>query len=292
MKYIDKLRLPSVDDDMTKSWLAYSHKSIYPFHVLSYRGLFEVDFDDITIITGGNGTGKSTLLNVLAQKLESSRHTPFNNSAFFEDYLRLCKVEKTTASYQLDKGHNRIITSDEVFDYMIGIRLRNDEIDAQREAIIEEYDATLLKKMPTEIDLDDPESHKLFSHHLEVRRLTKSQYIREHLGFNINENSNGENAFKFFTDAIKPFGLYLLDEPENSLSAERQIDLSEWIASMAKYERCQFIISTHSPFIMSVPGAKLYNLDVHPAKVMSWTEVSSVKVYHDFFTKHSNEFKS
>ena len=95
---------------------------------------------------------------------------------------------------------------------------------------------------------------------------------------------------QFFRDYLLPDSLYLLDEPENSLSADRQIDLAEWIASMARYERCQFIISTHSPFIISIPDARLYNLDVHPASVMPWTEVESVKVYHDFFERHASEF--
>lgn len=293
MIYINRITLPSLDKDRTDSWLAYSHKTIYPFHVLSYRGLFNVDFDDITIVTGGNGTGKSTLLNVIAEKLKLHRHIPFNNSAFFKDYLTRCTIEESPESYQLSGGLNaysRIITSDEVFDSMIETRLMNEAIDERRKAIEKEIDGLKEQNFPKGIDLSNAESHKLYLKHLEVRKKTKSQYIKEHLGFNLAENSNGENAFRFFTEAIKPGALYLLDEPENSLSAERQIDLSEWIASMARYEKCQFIISTHSPFIMSTAGATLYNLDVYPARVMPWTEVSSVKVYHDFFMKHSAEF--
>ena len=139
--------------------------------------------------------------------------------------------------------------------------------------------------------MENPESIDAYSKHLEVRRKTKSRYVKDRLGFNILEKSNGENAFKYFTDAMKPQGLYLLDEPENSLSAERQIDLVGFIESMVRFEHCQFIISTHSPFIMSMKGARLYNLDVYPAAVMPWTEVAAVKVYHDFFRAHEDEFE-
>ena len=297
MIYLKSIHLPSLDHDETCGFdfLNNTHKSAYPYHVLSYRGLFDVEFDDVTIITGGNGTGKSTLLNVIAQKLRLTRQTPFNNSEYFEKYLHLCSIEKSRVAYQMSVDmsmYGRIITSDEVFDYMIENRLENEEIDEQRRTIVEEIDRLREGKMPTHLDLENPESIKAYRRQSEARRKSKARYVKDHLGFNLTENSNGENAFKFFTDAIKPFGLYLLDEPENSLSAERQTDLSEWISSMARFERCQFIISTHSPFIMSTHGAKLYNLDVYPARVMPWTEVSSVRTYHDFFEKHAEEFKS
>ena len=89
MIYIKKLNLLSVHDDnfLDDYELRFTHRSAYQFHVLSYRGLFEVDFDDITIITGGNGSGKSTLLNVIAQKLGLRRPTPFNKTEYFDRYL-------------------------------------------------------------------------------------------------------------------------------------------------------------------------------------------------------------
>ena len=78
MIYLKSIHLPSLDNDRTIpkpefDFLNNTHKSAYPYHVLSYRGLFDVEFDDVTIITGGNGTGKSTLLNVIAQKLRLTR---------------------------------------------------------------------------------------------------------------------------------------------------------------------------------------------------------------------------
>ena len=299
MIYIEKLDLPTLEvfrSDCTDNYyLNSTHKSAYPFHVLSYRGLFEVSFGDITIITGGNGTGKSTLLNVIAQLLNLRRPTPFNKTEYFDEYLSKCILTKSRTAYQLPADvsqYGRIITSDEVFDYMIETRLKNDEIDDRRKAMSAEIERLKNAKLPTRINMSNPESIRAYRHQSEVKRKSKSKYIKEHLGFNLAENSNGENAFRFFTDAILPYGLYLLDEPENSLSAERQIDLAGWISSMARYEHCQFIISTHSPFIMSTEGARLYNLDVYPARIMPWTEVASVKVYHDFFAQHANEFKA
>ena len=50
--------------------------------------------------------------------------------------------------------------------------------------------------------------------------------------------------------------LYLLDEPENSLSPKFQIELIQLINELTRFFKCQFIIVTHSPFLLSIPEAK------------------------------------
>ena len=292
MIYIEKLTLPSLDRNQICVNETY-HRSFYPFKVLSYHGFYEVEFSDITLITGGNGTGKSTLLNVIAQKLNLRRQTPFNRTEFFDSYLERCRIKRSDIALQMPcdiKDYGRIITSDEVFDHLLDLRLNNEEIDDTRKVMLEEIERLEGAPLPRHINLQNHEEIEAYSKQVEVRRKTKSCYVKDHLGFNILEQSNGENAFKYFTDAMKPQGLYLLDEPENSLSAERQIDLAGFIESVARFEHCQFIISTHSPFLMSMKSAKLYNLDVNPAAVIPWTEVAAVKVYHDFFKEHEQEF--
>ena len=65
---------------------------------------------------------------------------------------------------------------------------------------------------------------------------------------NIPSGSNGENSFRFFLEKIRAGALYLLDEPEDSLSAKWQVKLAELLEGMARFEKCQFVIATHSPF--------------------------------------------
>ena len=69
----------------------------YPFGLFRYRELPEFYFTDITIFCGNNGSGKSSILNVIAEKLSLERTAPFNRSDFFEDYVDLC-------DYQLDRS--------------------------------------------------------------------------------------------------------------------------------------------------------------------------------------------
>ena len=53
-----------------------------------------LDFEPITILYGGNGSGKTTALNVIAEKIKAKRDTLYNRSNFFEDYVKMCEVEE------------------------------------------------------------------------------------------------------------------------------------------------------------------------------------------------------
>ena len=91
-------------------------------------------------------------------------------------------------------------------------------------------------------------------------------------------------------DNIDTDSLYLLDEPEVSLSPQNQVKLAEEINKMARYLGIQFIIATHSPFMLGILNAKIYNLDTKNYKVQKWTELENVRFFYDFFKKRENEF--
>lgn len=84
--------------------------------------------------------------------------------------------------------------------------------------------------------------------------------------------------------------LFLLDEPENSLSPAKQQELVKFIEDSARFFGCQFVIATHSPFVLAIRGAKIYDLDEEPVDVKRWTELENVRAYYDFFKKHASEF--
>ena len=50
------------------------------------------------------------------------------------------------------------------------------------------------------------------------------------------------------------------------------------------------MISTHSPFLLAIPGAKIYDLDAAPPHPKWWTELENVLVYRDFFRQHEQDF--
>ena len=181
---------------------------------------------------------------------------------------------------------SRIITSDDVFDYMLNIRNLNEGIDQKREELFGEYLDVKYSQFQMR-SLADYEQLKKVNL---SRRKTQSRFVRGRLMDNVREYSNGESAFKYFTEKIGENGLYILDEPENSLSPKRQIELRKFIEDSARYFGCQFIISTHSPFLLAMAGAKIYDLDTKPVDVKHWTELENVRTYFDFFKAHMDEF--
>lgn len=59
---------------------------------------------------------------------------------------------------------------------------------------------------------------------------------------------------------------------------------------MSSFFDCQFIISTHSPFLLAMNGAKIYDLDENPVDVKRWTELENVRMYYNFFKEYEREF--
>lgn len=284
MIYLSHFEFPSREReyDFIMGQKRTCYDTYYPFQILSKHDLRMLDFEPITILYGGNGSGKTTALNVIAEKLELERDSLYNRSNFFEDYTNWCSCELDAP---VPKG-SRIITSDDVFDFMLNLRSINDGINQKREELFEEYLDAKYSKFQMK-SLDDYEQLKKVNM---ARSKTQSKFIRANLMDNVREHSNGESAFLYFSEKIRENGLYLLDEPENSLSPERQQELVRFLEDSARFFGCQFIIATHSPFLLSMRGAKIYDMDEEVVDVKKWTELSNVRAYYDFFKKHEHEF--
>ena len=170
---------------------------------------------------------------------------------------------------------------------MLSLRELNEGIDRRREDVFDEY----LENRHAKFQLSSMEDYDQLKKVVRARKRTQSRYVREELGMNVRTFSNGESAFRYFTNKITEDRLYLLDEPENSLSPERQMELCRFLSDSARFMGCQFVISTHSPFLLSMKGAKIYDLDSDPVDVKKWTELGNVRAYYEFFKSHQSEFE-
>lgn len=284
MIYLSTFEFPSFDEEyrVRLELKRTCYNTMYPFFVLSGKGFERMDLAPVTILYGGNGSGKTTALNVIAEKLSLRRDTLYNRSSFFEDYTRMCAYEATGVPEA-----SRIVTSDDVFDYMLQVRSLNEGIDRRRETLLEEYTAMKYASFRMR-SLDDYEQMKKVCL---ARSKTQSEYVRKHGAENVREQSNGESAWFYFTSRMAEAGLYLLDEPENSLSPARQLELVRFLEDSARFFDCQFVIATHSPFLLSMRGAKIYNLDESPVCVRKWTQIGGVRAYYDFFKEREEEFR-
>ena len=115
---------------------------------------------------------------------------------------------------------SQILTSDDVTDYLLNMRNLNEGIDTQREKLFSEY---LNKKYSTN-QLKSMADYDEWKEALDAKKKTQSQFVRERLMKNVDMQSNGETAMKYYVEHITENALYLIDEPENSLSAERQLE--------------------------------------------------------------------
>ncbi|MBR6633670.1 MAG: AAA family ATPase [Clostridia bacterium] len=292
MVYLRKFKLPSESDEINemRKEQRTCFGTRYPFKLFPAKQLEYIEFEPVTIFYGSNGSGKTTLINVIAEKLNVIRHSEFNNSAFFEPYTRLCR--RTPGEIP---SNSQILSSDDVFDYAINMRYLNSNVDYHREELFRGYGLINLNNANDPSGsyrqlhgLDDYDRYKEVT---DARLKTQSSFVKERLAKNVDMFSNGETAMRYFVEHIDRDALYLLDEPENSLSIKLQLDLAKYIGDSARFYNCQFIMSTHSPILLSIEGAKIYDLDSVPVDTKSWTELENVREYFNFFKEHKEEFE-
>lgn len=283
--YLKRFRFAGIGQE--EQFINYQRRTcydtFYPFGILSGHRFSQIDFEPVTILYGGNGCGKSTALNIICEKLQLKRDTLYNRSSFYEDYLRFCDFDTCGSIPEA----SRMITSDDVFDFMLNLRTINAGIDRKREDLFDEYLDEKYNHFQMK-SLDDYEKLKKVNL---ARSGTQSGYIRKNLMGNVREHSNGESAFIYFGEKISENALYLLDEPENSLSPEKQLELLRFLEDSVRFYNCQFVIATHSPFILSMKDAKIYDMDEETVDIKKWTELENVKTYYEFFKNHSSEFE-
>lgn len=296
MIYLDQFKLPShATEDRLLDWqthmsdVGYTDNS-YPCNLFVQKQLVSLDFKDITILYGGNGSGKSTLLNLITKKLALKRIAPYNSSNIFDKYANECDYrmafDDDGERLRVPNG-SRIITSDDVFDYMLNVRVNNEDIDANVMATRKRHEELVFK--PT-VKIRGMQDYEELREQVIARKMSGRQYVYKENGKAVRLNSNGETALNFFYDKLQNDTLFLLDEPENSLSPKFQIELADMIKDMARYSGCQFIIATHSPFMLAIDRAKIYDLDEFPVTVKKWWQLENPRTYFEFFYKYRDLF--
>jgi len=100
-------------------------------------------------------------------------------------------------------------------------------------------------------------------------------------GANPDGRSHGETFLAVLKRRLVPNGLYLLDEPETPLSPSRVLALMALIAEGVK-NNSQFIIATHSPMLMALPGATILLAEDGTLRQADWNDLEHVRVTRAF----------
>jgi predicted ATPase len=97
----------------------------------------------------------------------------------------------------------------------------------------------------------------------EIERLDKIggvPLLASYGGVSPHERSHGESFLDLITYRFGPNGLYFLDEPEAALSVRGCMAARARVADLVA-EGAQFVIATHSPILLALPGAAILQID-------------------------------
>lgn len=297
MIYLSDFYLPSQN-------MYNSYENYYPYNVFCNKELKHIEFDNITIFYGSNGSGKSTLLNVIIKDLNKKQEV------IKAERVKTNEIEKPLYAKKREVGIDQfvecceseimgkipigseLISSEDIFNFIHKKRVENTNKEIERKELDDKYwfanskwpDATPISTFRNDMEK--------YTEMFNLRKVgSGKKLIESRVEKNAQELSNGQTSLDYYNEKLQENTLYFLDEPENSLAPEYQLELVKLITEMTRFFNCQFIIATHSPFVLAMPGAKIYDLDSRPVITKEWYELDNMKVYYSFFNGYRDKFE-
>lgn len=109
----------------------------------------------------------------------------------------------------------------------------------------------------------------------------------QQIGGSPHERSHGESFIELMYHRFSGGGLYLMDEPESALSVRGCMSVMALMAALVD-EGSQFIVATHSPILLALPGATIYELDDAGAIApIAYDDALPVRLTRDFLAQPS-----
>lgn len=100
-------------------------------------------------------------------------------------------------------------------------------------------------------------------------------------GKSFHQQSHGEGFLALFENRMED-GVYLLDEPEAALSPGRQLTFLSILHQLASMKVAQFIIATHSPILLTLPGATVLSIEEGRLREVSYRDTEHFQLTRDF----------
>lgn len=103
-------------------------------------------------------------------------------------------------------------------------------------------------------------------------------------GVSPHDRSHGQSFLDLVTHRFGPSGLYLLDEPEAALSVNGCLALLARFGELVA-QGCQFVVATHSPILLALPGATVLEIDADGAlHRVDYDDAQPVRLTRDFLS--------
>lgn len=235
----------------------------FPYNIPAVKFAKQIQLDKhITIFIGDNGCGKSTLLESIALKLNLpliggfiGGHPGFEAARILNPLIDIkWKRETSKGFFFRAEDFSDFINSTENECRKIAGDL------SELKGVVDDY---IIKQMSDNMNYS-------------LRRM------REDYGESMQAFSHGEAYLKILQIRIGDKGVYLLDEPEAALSPVKQLSLIFFILEVLKSKNAQFIISTHSPILMGIPGARIYEIREDSMEQVSYKETDHYRITKTF----------
>ncbi|HEX6943689.1 MAG TPA: AAA family ATPase [Gemmatimonadaceae bacterium] len=238
----------------------------FPFSVPTISTLTEIEFEaPVTFFVGENGSGKSTLLESLAiaTKLPAVASTSPRDDETLAAQRELAAALRLAWTRRTHRGF--FLRAEDFFGFARSLSRSRDEM---RQRLAE-----------LEVEYRDRSAHARGLAEGPAR--TSLAEMEERYGEDLDANSHGQAFFRLFRNRFVPGGLYLLDEPETPLSPLSQLAFLAMLKDMVTQD-AQFIIATHSPILLALPGARILDFDAQPVRWATYEELEHVKLTREF----------
>lgn len=248
----------------------------FPFNLPSLSNWQELEFRArVTFFVGENGSGKSTLMEAIA--VAAQMITVGSTAAYSDATLAHIKALANALRFVWNKRTRRgfYLRAEDFFGWVKAQSHLRQEMQSDLEQIDADYE-------------DRSDYAKSLARSATTGQLAGMQ---RRYGEGLQARSHGESFLDLFQARFVPGGLYLLDEPEAPLSPLRQLSMLSLLKQMTE-QNAQFIIATHSPILMALPGAEILSFDHQPIRKVEYSELEHVNLTRDFladpesFLKH------
>lgn len=241
-----------------------SKQNPFPFNVLAVKFAKEIALSNVTIFVGDNGSGKSSLLEAIAYKInlpliggfiKANNRTGFEAAENLQPYLNLNWKRETTRGF--------FFRAEDFSDFINSVENERNKIYGDLGELKGEVDDSIIEKMSQSMNFSLRE-------------------MRRQYGENMQAFSHGEAYIKILQTRIGDKGIFILDEPEAALSPLKQLSLISLILEITKTNNAQFIIATHSPILMGIPNALLYEIQEDSMKAVEFKETDHYRITKTF----------
>ena len=247
-----------------------AERGAFPFTVPALAALERLEFRaPVTFLVGENGSGKSSFLEALAWAVESvaAGSEPLERDPSLAAVRPLGRALRPVWTRRTRRGF--FLRAEDFFGWVK--RTNGERAELLRQAA---------RVRAESAHLPEGEVARIASPYTGSAAALETRY-----GVDPDARSHGEQFLAFFGARVVPDGLYLLDEPEAPLSPSRQLALLALLKEAAEERRCQFVIATHSPILMALPGATILSFDCTPVCPVAWDELEHVRLVREFLNR-------